>query len=42
MYDWLNAKNAKDDSFTFSLRRNGTLGSEIDYYIRTEKKNLTR
>ena len=37
VYDWLMAKNSIDPSFTFSTRLNGMKGSELDYFIGTEK-----
>jgi 5-methylcytosine-specific restriction protein B len=37
VYDWLMAKNSLDPSFTFSTRLNGMKGSELDYFIGTEK-----
>ncbi len=37
VYDWLMAKNSLDSSFTFSTRLNGMKGSELDYFIGTEK-----
>lgn len=37
VYDWLLAKNNLDSSFTFSTRLNGMKGSELDYFIGTEK-----
>jgi 5-methylcytosine-specific restriction endonuclease McrBC GTP-binding regulatory subunit McrB len=37
VYDWLLAKNNLDPSFTFSTRLNGMKGSELDYFIGTEK-----
>ena len=37
VYDWLMTKNSKDPSFTFSTRLNGMKGSELDYFIGTEK-----
>jgi len=37
VYDWLIAKNLKDQNFTFSVRRNGTEGAKLDYFIGTEK-----
>ena len=39
VYDWLIAKNQEDPDFTFSLRRNGTKGAQVDYFIGTEKSN---
>ena len=37
VYDWLMAKNSLNPSFTFSTRLNGMKGSELDYFIGTEK-----
>jgi hypothetical protein len=37
VYDWLMAKNHKDNSFTFSVRRNGVGDAKKDYFIGTEK-----
>ncbi len=39
VYDWLKRKHGKDNSFTFSVRRNGSKGAERDYFIGTEKSN---
>jgi 5-methylcytosine-specific restriction protein B len=37
VYDWLISKNRIDPNFTFSTRVNGMKGSELDYFIGTEK-----
>ncbi|MCL5129342.1 AAA family ATPase [Algibacter sp. L4_22] len=37
VYNWLSNKNKQDPNFTFSLRQNGSKGSELDYFIGTEK-----
>ena len=37
VYDWLISKNSLDPTFTFSTRLNGMKGSELDYFIGTEK-----
>ena len=37
VYEWLMDKNKEDSSFTFSTRLNGLKGSELDYFIGTEK-----
>lgn len=37
VYEWLMAKHSVDPSFTFSTRVNGMKGSELDYFIGTEK-----
>jgi hypothetical protein len=37
VFEWLMAKNKKDEKFTFSLRVNGSKGSELDYFIGTKK-----
>ncbi|WP_264520926.1 McrB family protein [Flavobacterium sp. N1994] len=37
VYDWLMAKHQKDNSFTFSVRRNGVGDAKKDYFIGTEK-----
>ena len=37
VYDWLMSKNQKNPNFTFSVRRNGTKGAKLDYFIGTEK-----
>jgi 5-methylcytosine-specific restriction protein B len=37
VYDWLMVKNNEDTSFTFSTRLNGMKGSELDFFIGTEK-----
>lgn len=37
VYDWLMAKHEKDNSFTFSVRRNGVGDAKKDYFIGTEK-----
>lgn len=39
VYDWLIAKHEIDENFTFSLRQKGSKGSELDYFIGTEKSN---
>ena len=36
VFDWLTAKNKNDPTFTFSLRKKGSKGSELDYFIGTE------
>jgi len=36
VYDWLINKNKQDPNFTFSLRQNGSIGAEKDYFIGTE------
>jgi hypothetical protein len=36
VYDWLMTKHNADANFTFSLRQNGSKGSELDYFIGTE------
>lgn len=36
VYDWLMAKHNTEETFTFSLRQNGTKGAELDYFIGTE------
>ena len=37
VYNWLSKKNDLDNNFTFSLRRKGSKGAELDYFIGTEK-----
>ncbi len=37
VFDWLMAKNEIDRNFTFSTRLKATKGSELDYFIGTEK-----
>jgi 5-methylcytosine-specific restriction protein B len=37
VYDWLMAKYNADSNFTFSSRQKGVKGSELDYFIGTEK-----
>jgi hypothetical protein len=37
VYEWLMVKNNEDPSFTFSTRLNGMKGSELDFFIGTEK-----
>lgn len=37
VYDWLLAKNRLDPTFTFSTRLKAMKGSELDYFIGTEK-----
>ena len=37
VYEWLMDKNKEDSSFTFSTRLNGMKGSELDFFIGTEK-----
>lgn len=39
VFDWLMAKNQKDPTFTFSLRKKGSNGAELDYFIGKEKSN---
>lgn len=39
VYDWLMAKHNTDENFTFSLRQKDSKGSELDYFIGTEKSN---
>ena len=39
VFDWLITKNQNDPTFTFSLRQKGSKGSELDYFIGTEKSN---
>ncbi|WP_218599212.1 McrB family protein [Polaribacter sp. NJDZ03] len=39
VYDWLMQKHEVDASFTFSLRQKATKGTELDYFIGTEKSN---
>lgn len=39
VYDWLMAKYNADSNFTFSSRQKGAKGSELDYFIGTEKSN---
>ncbi|QXP71265.1 EVE domain-containing protein [Polaribacter sp. R2A056_3_33] len=39
VYDWLMQKHEVDPSFTFSLRQNASKGTELDYFIGTEKSN---
>ena len=37
VYDWLLNKRELDPNFTFSTRIKGSKGSELDYFIGTEK-----
>ena len=37
VYEWLMSKHKADSTFTFSTRLNGLKGSELDYFIGTEK-----
>ncbi|SFD28337.1 McrB family protein [Algibacter pectinivorans] len=37
VYNWLSNKNKQDSNFTFSLRQKASKGSELDYFIGTEK-----
>jgi hypothetical protein len=37
VYEWLMSKHKADSTFTFSTRMNGLKGSELDYFIGTEK-----
>lgn len=39
VYDWFMTKHKTDANFTFSLRQKGSKGSELDYFIGTEKSN---
>ncbi|QVY67114.1 McrB family protein [Polaribacter sp. Q13] len=39
VYDWLMQKHGVDASFTFSLRQKASKGTELDYFIGTEKSN---
>lgn len=39
VYDWLMQKHEIDSSFMFSLRQKATKGTELDYFIGTEKSN---
>lgn len=39
VFDWLMAKNKIDPSFTFSLRQRANKGSELDYFIGTERSH---
>lgn len=36
VFEWLNKKHEKDPSFTFSLRKKGSKGAELNYFIGTE------
>ena len=37
VFDWLMDKHKKDPGFTFSTRLKANKGSELDYFIGTEK-----
>ena len=37
VFDWLYTKFKNDNTFTFSLRQKASKGSELDYFIGTEK-----
>lgn len=37
VYDWLMTKHQQDNSFTFSVRQNGSKDTGTDYFIGTEK-----
>lgn len=39
VFDWLIQKNQQDPTFTFSLRRKGSKGAELNYFIGTESSN---
>lgn len=39
VFEWLKEKHEKDRSFTFSLRKKGSKGAELDYFIGTETSN---
>jgi 5-methylcytosine-specific restriction protein B len=39
VFDWLIEKNQQDPTFTFSLRRKGSKGAELNYFIGTESSN---
>jgi len=39
VFEWLMKKNQEDRNFTFSVRKNPSKGSELDYFIGTEKSS---
>jgi 5-methylcytosine-specific restriction enzyme B len=39
VFEWLSKKNEKDETFNFSVRQKASKGSELDYFIGTEKSN---
>jgi len=39
VFEWLMTKHKANPKFTFSLRQNGSKGSELDYFIGTSKSN---
>lgn len=37
VFDWLKNKSIQDNTFTFSVRRKANKGTELNYFIGTEK-----